>query len=156
MTIIKICNEMCPECGAEITVPVVGGRCPVCGHWAKPCSVCHWDGADCKNCPYKEGDTVTGYLNKALEKVEEALSMLYEAEVPYSRATLSPLDNKVQSAVKMLRDLRDSIEDEKPTTKVRMYRIVRYKKTIDVPAEVASQIDDDDASALEDYLQDHP
>ena len=156
MSKLKTCNEMCPECGAEITIPVVGGRCPECGHWAKPCNVCHWSGADCKDCPYKEGDTVAGYLDKALEKVNEALTTLYEAETPYYRATLSPLDNEVQSAIRTLRSLRDSIESEKPTVRMRMYKIVRYRKDLDVPADVANQVTDDDASALDEWLQDHP
>lgn len=151
MTKLRMCTEMCPECGAEIEIPVVGGKCPECGHWAKPCGICSWRGADCNVCPFKEGDTVTGYLEKVLEKVNESIRDLAGVNILYVRATDGPLDNKVDNAVRELRRLRDSIEEEMPTSKVMIYRTARYKKQIDVPAEVALGGED----AIREWLADH-
>lgn len=55
MKLIDVCDttwEMCPHCETEVELPIVFEvqKCPVCGEWIAPCSICHPDYADCANC----------------------------------------------------------------------------------------------------------
>lgn len=44
--------EVCPRCGHEAEIPVIGGPCDACGHWIRPCSMCDQSINRCDSCPY--------------------------------------------------------------------------------------------------------
>lgn len=46
-------DEVCPHCGNEVVLKSEfrAQRCPECGKWIAPCSLCDSDHCDCRNCP---------------------------------------------------------------------------------------------------------
>lgn len=62
--------EFCDNCNKEVVIPKNGGKCPYCGKWLYPCSLCDMDKVDCNNCKYKNK---TEIYKKHLEKNKEHL-----------------------------------------------------------------------------------
>lgn len=45
-----ITAELCPHCNEEVLINRKGGKCSVCGHFLKPCSLCDMDKVNCNEC----------------------------------------------------------------------------------------------------------
>lgn len=44
-------NEVCSYCDQQVEIADTGiSKCPNCGKWISPCSMCNMDEVDCKNC----------------------------------------------------------------------------------------------------------
>jgi hypothetical protein len=48
MKIVEWCSNCCCEVGLTPTMTIQ--RCPNCGDYIIPCSLCNWDSCDCNNC----------------------------------------------------------------------------------------------------------
>lgn len=62
-----ICNELCPYCDTEVTLlnKFEIQKCPNCGKYIKPCSICEHDNAKCSKCPLNVIDGFVSFDEKS-------------------------------------------------------------------------------------------
>ena len=66
--------EYCDTCNRDVEIPRVGGRCPFCGKYLYPCSLCDMDKVDCNNCEYYNKENVfKRHLEKNKEYIKDRL-----------------------------------------------------------------------------------
>lgn len=82
-----IIKEWCPNCGNDVEIKgtMRWHKCPVCGNYIKPCSLCDCDKVNCnENCPIndltKPADKIGSHVIDELVDNGEYLDLIFDWE----------------------------------------------------------------------------
>lgn len=81
-----IITELCPHCRNEVEIKGTMNwhKCPICGNYIKPCSLCNHDTQKCDNCPlFRKEKPMDKIGNHAIDEIvlyEDYLDMVFDWE----------------------------------------------------------------------------